>query len=80
MAETRDSRSKAVHDLIGIESPQFEPRKLPTGGDILRELQWKISRDNKTKIDKMILCSMSRSTRMPKCEEDCLKKCDSDPD
>ena len=28
----------------------------------------------------MILCSMNRSTRMPKCEEDCLKKYDNDPD
>ena len=65
MAETRESRSKAVHDLIGIESPQFEPGKLPTGGDILRELQWKISRDNKTKINNMISCSINGSTHMP---------------
>ena len=47
-SKTITTRSRDNNILIGFVRPQLPNGKLPTGGDVLREMWWKYSREIKT--------------------------------
>ena len=72
-SKTITTRSRDNNILIGFVRPQLPNGKLPTGGDVLREMWWKYSKDIKT-----LMCPQKDKSSEPKCRDNCQAQ--SDPD
>ena len=72
-SKTITTRSRDNNILIGFVRPQLPNGKLPTGGDVLREMWWKYSREITT-----LMCPQKNKSSEPNCSDNCQAQ--SDPD
>ena len=76
MSECYVTRSSTDHFLIGQENPQLPNGMLPTGGDVLREIQWKRSQNKRIKMFDLLSCPIPDKNCDPNCSDNCAMKGD----
>ena len=76
MSECYGTRSSTDHFLIGQENPQLPNGKLPTGRDVLREIQGKWSQNKWIKMFDLLSCPIPDKICDSNCSDNCKMKGD----